>query len=427
MKKAQLVSSKRNKRKRKRNRAGHGREAGGRPSERLHFTIGTGPSSDPSTGHLSLQNDARLLKAGLLYADRVRLCSVGSSLTLRMLADTETHRNQQLDFIERHFRENIARDDPEAAAKAIEFVRRYRELRRDRNLSKEQLVLRAQLAEEFERIWGRFKGGWEEFVRKAGADEILAAKRSGLVDFHRFAAGGVEKTAGLDQSSNERRSDEFYEEVTAELFGVLSGAVSEGATYPLFDDHAGELVRLGVDAGVIRVSESGATKGREAGLASDLLRRLPLFEDAPVDEILSIRRELDGSLIRFRDAVARFSDGMRAAGWDPEFVDDAEDVFVREVEPAVQEIEDAVRDSSFVAQLLPSMTAPQNWAAGGALGMAAYNLASLPELASLAVGGGVGFASGVREAYLEWRKGRRGVERKELFFYYEAGRRLGTA
>jgi hypothetical protein len=43
------------------------------------------------------------------------------------------------------------------------------------------------------------------------------------------------------------------------------------------------------------------------------------------------------------------------------------------------------------------------------------------------VGGGVGFASGVREAYLEWRKGRRGVERKELFFYYEAGRRLGTS
>jgi hypothetical protein len=39
----------------------------------------------------------------------------------------------------------------------------------------------------------------------------------------------------------------------------------------------------------------------------------------------------------------------------------------------------------------------------------------------------VGFASGVREAYLEWRKGRRGVERKELFFYYEAGRRLGIS
>jgi len=342
-----------------------------------------------------------------------------------MLADTEANKNQQLDFIERHFRENIARDDTEAAATMLEFVRCYRDLRRGRNLSKEQVVLKAQLAEELERIWGRFKGGWEEFALKAGADEILAAKRSGLVDFHRFAAGGVEKSAGLDPSCNERRSDEFYEQVTAELFGVLSRTVSEGATYPLFDAHAGELVRLGVEASVIRVSESGATKGRHAGLASDLLRRLPLFEDAPVDEILSIRGELDGPLTRFRGAVARFSDGIRAAGWDPEFVDDAEEVFVREVEPVVREIEDAVRDSGFGAQLLPAMTEPKNWAAGGALGMAAYNLASLPELASLAVGGGVGFAAGVREAYLEWREGRRGVERNELFFYYEAGRRLG--
>ena len=66
-----------------------------------------------------------------------------------------------------------------------------------------------------------------------------------------------------------------------------------------------------------------------------------------MDEILSIRRELEGPLIRFRAAVTRFSDGMRAAGWDPEFVNEAEDVFVREVEPAVQEIEDTVRDSSF--------------------------------------------------------------------------------
>jgi hypothetical protein len=427
MRKAQPVSSKRNKHKRKRNRASLGRQAAGRPGGRLHFTIGTGPSSDASTGHLSLKNDAQLLKVGLLYADRVRICSVGSSLTLRMLADTEADKNRQLDFIERHFRENIARDDPEAAAKVIEFVRRYRELRRGRNLSKEHILLMAQLAEDLEEIWSGFKDGWEEFAREAGADEILAAKRSGLVDFYRFAAGGVERSAGLDASSNEHRSKEFYEEVTEELFGVLSGSVSDGSTYPLFDDQAGELVKLGVGAGVIRVSETGATRGRQAGLAADLLRRLPLFEAAPVDEILSIRRELDGPLVRFRGAVARFSDGMRAAGWDPEFASDAEEVFIKEVEPAVQEIEDAIRDSSFVAQLLPAMTAPQNWAAGGALGMAAYNLYCLPELASLAVGGGVGFAAGTREAYLKWREGRRGVEKKELFFYYEAAGRLGTA
>ncbi len=79
----------------------------------MHLTVGTGPSFDPSRGQLSLENDARLLKAGLLYADRVRLCSVGSSLTLRMLDDAKADPDHQLDFLERHFRENISRDHPE--------------------------------------------------------------------------------------------------------------------------------------------------------------------------------------------------------------------------------------------------------------------------------------------------------------------------
>lgn len=35
----------------------------------------------------------------------------------------------------------------------------------------------------------------EEFARKAGADEILAARRSGLVEIDGFVAGGVKKGA----------------------------------------------------------------------------------------------------------------------------------------------------------------------------------------------------------------------------------------
>ena len=160
------------------------------------------------------------------------------------------------------------------------------------------------------------------------------------------------------------------------------------------------------------MSDSGAARGKHAGLASHLLRRLPLFEAAPVDEILDIRRELERPLVRFRGAVARFSDGMRAAGWEAEeFVGDAEEVFVQEVEPAVIEIEEAVRDNRFLARLVPGMTEPPHWAVGGALGMAAYNLASLPELTSLAVGGGIGIAAGARKAYLDWREGQREVEK----------------
>ncbi len=115
---------------------------------------------------------------------------------------------------------------------------------------------------------------------------------------------------------------------------------------------------------------------------------------------------------------------MHTPGWDPDFVNDAEDVFVKEVAPAVQEIEEKIRDSRSLAELLPRVTRPENLSVGATLGIAAYNLASLPEIAALAVGGSVSFAAAARNVYLEHRKTQKEVEGQRLFFYYETGRRL---
>lgn len=97
-----------------------------------------------------------------------------------------------------------------------------------------------QLAGQLDRIWGEFQTGWEEFARKAGTGEVVAARHSSLVNFHEFAAGGVERTAGLDPNVGGWRSEEFFGEVTAELFGLLAGSVSDGSTHPLFDNQVGD-------------------------------------------------------------------------------------------------------------------------------------------------------------------------------------------
>jgi hypothetical protein len=119
---------------------------------------------DPNLGQLTLENDVRFLKAGLLYADQVRLVSVSSSLTLRMLAVAGSDPDRQLDFLERHFRKNISRDDPEGAGTMLELIRIYRPLRRGRNLTKEQIAQRLKIARELGNIWGRFRASSEEFA-----------------------------------------------------------------------------------------------------------------------------------------------------------------------------------------------------------------------------------------------------------------------
>ncbi len=416
--------------KKKRKRAGRGRpspERAAAPKPNaggLHITIGTGPSRDPATGQLSLADDARLLKAALLYADRVKLASAGSSITLGMVATAALGPDAQLDFLERHFRENLSRDSPERAAMGIEFVRRYRELRQSRNVAKDMLPKRLEWSRELGKIWAGFRENWEAFARTAGIGEIQAARRSGFVDVADFAAGGLERGAALSADARELRSDEYWEEVTAETFGMLSDAVAGGKTHPMLDDTAGELVRLGIEAGAITVSETGRARSRHGGLASDLLRRLPLFDEASVAEVLDVRRALEAPLVKFRSEVSRYADGMRAQGWDEEFASDAEDVFVREVAPAVQEIEEMVRTDRALSTLWQRMNRPQDWALGPTLGVATYTLASFPEIASLSVAGGVGLAGAIRNARAEHREAQRAIEGHGLFFYREAGRRI---
>jgi hypothetical protein len=61
-----------------------------RDTRLLHIIIGAAP-----TGAVSLQHDLRMTKAALLYADRTKLCSPTSSMTLQMLLSGETNRNRQ--------------------------------------------------------------------------------------------------------------------------------------------------------------------------------------------------------------------------------------------------------------------------------------------------------------------------------------------
>jgi hypothetical protein len=107
----------------------------------------------------------------------------------------------------------------------------------------------------------------------------------------------------LKMSSQGAEHDEWM----MEYVGVIANSVSDASTYPLFDELMSRLIGSGIRAGFFTVSESGTIRGKEAGLAAELFKRLPLFEEASIDEILDIRRELERPLVRFRSAMIGFS------------------------------------------------------------------------------------------------------------------------
>jgi hypothetical protein len=232
----------------------------------------------------------------------------------------------------------------------------------------------------------------------------------------------VERFGGLTPEDEERRSEELLMDLTWEFFELIADAVADGSTHPLFDTMSGNLLRTGVEAGVVLPSESGVARGRHSGLASDLLQRLPLFEKATVQEILDIRRALDGPLVRFRSAVIDLSEDIRSAAWDDDFSSDADTAFRKGVEPAVLEIEEAVRSNSSFQELLLRGVRPEHVGAG--LGVMLGSLAVLPDVAAVALGSGLATAATGRQAYEEWKESRKNIEGNQMYFYYGARERL---
>jgi hypothetical protein len=247
-------------------------------------------------------------------------------------------------------------------------------------------------------------------VRDAGGNGIIRAVESGLLEVHTF-----------DDTLRRATDRGEHRDFVLEYVKVVGESVSDVHTYPLFDEDTSEIIRESIKAGVMPVSEAAVSRAKESGLASDILARLPLFERATVREILDIRDDLERPLRRFRSAIIKFSSAVQSAAWDQDFVSDADQIFRREVEPAVQEIEEEIRANSFMAELARKAVDVQVVVSGGTALALAVTTLGLDAIASLAVGGAVGGFKAAYDAYREWDKRNREVEQNQLFFYYKAG------
>jgi hypothetical protein len=250
-------------------------------------------------------------------------------------------------------------------------------------------------------------------VRDAEGDGIIRAVESGLLKVHTF-----------DDTLRRATNAQEHRRFVIEYVGVVSESVSDVQTYPLFDEDTSEVIRAGIKAGLIPVSDAAVARANESALASDVLARLQLFEQATVREILDIRGELQRPLTRFRSAMIEFSSGIKTASWDSDFVSDADQVFRREVEPTILDIEEEIRSNNFIAQLTrKAVDVPVVVSAGSALALAVTTL-GLSGVAALAVGAVVGGGKAAYDAYTEWNKKERETEQNQLFFYYRAGHLL---
>lgn len=202
-------------------------------------------------------------------------------------------------------------------------------------------------------------------------------------------------------------------------------------SYPLFDEECTNLISYAIKEGIIEVSDFDKKRSAHAGLTQDLMIRLPSLEFAPVDEILDIRKALDKFLVRFRAKMTHFSAEIQSIPGDKNFDAECEELYVKEVLPALLEIEEHFQNTSFRANLGKKFLQVDLQSMGGLC----FTLASAGAISSvtefmalnssLLIAGGAWSAHQAIQAFYEYCRGKTDASRKELYFYYQAGKKLG--
>lgn len=372
-------------------------------SKNFHITIGS------SSEKPNFDNDLRLVKSSLLYADKIKLCSPISSEALRYLTITEeSNPKKQLEFLKSfssYFMNN------EVSQNFLNDVAGYEKMLQRKHLNSNQLIVKINFEKLLKRVFLPVKEKFLETAENLGMKPLLPLIESKILEIHPL---GVQTKFDYDKSMKE-------------LVKFLGQTISDYNTYPLFNDEIGNLVKLGIKEDKIKVSEHGIARGKHSALAVNLLERLPLFDEAEINEVLDIKRELERPLKRFRSAMIKFSEGIKNASWDEEFSYDAEIIFIREIEPAILDIEDAIKSNNYLANLTRKIIdKPLTLATGSALGILMSPLSELPAFVTTSLGIGTSASIVAYDAYKEWKQNNLKAEQNNLFFYYKAKKNLSN-
>ena len=355
----------------------------------VRIAIATAPQG------LSLDQEIRLLKPALLYADHVTLYSPAAALLGSARAAGEMGAEAMIPLLRA-----VA---PVIAPEALEGLDLYEELQRKRRRTREEIQAMLQLRRMLASCANEIVEKADELLEAAGAAEIVPALEAGLVSIDPIMRDGDDG------------DDAFVRAYTDRLRDLLK----EGHAYPLLDDETEGLVRAAVSEGAWELGPAPRRRGKQATAAAHLMERLPAFPEASVAEVLDVRERLRPPLVRFRAAIIEMERLIESAAHDPDFGGEVEQLYQEKVAPALLEISEAIADDSYLRQLVGASVADAKTLLGGGIAMGVTSLAHVPNLIAVATGLGVSAASAAGQAAWTRASGRRETERHQMFFLYK--------
>jgi hypothetical protein len=363
-------------------------------------------------GPFDLVREVAVVKAALLYGDRVTLVSNQASVMSAYENGIKGSESERLAFAARQLDRHPHRPGVLSLYRDVlppgDLI--YPTFLGTRNvaiLSRQGFELKDRLEDALRPVADAGLGNMSNALSSVGRGELDLAEQEGLLSIDPL---------GLDDMFAE--GPEMARVSFANLDLALKNAVSgQSSAVPMLEGWAWLYLTMMVNEGrIARPTHSPLT---DTALAASLVSDLPAMVDAPMEDVLEVRILLGDELAAFRSAVSLAAREIETLPPDGRFAAEVERVYERLVKPAKEDLAKQLTGGSRSSQL--GRVLKRSGLVMGAVGIAG-NALGMGEVALLA--GSAMWVAGVGDELLADIASRRSERRAGFIFLFDLQREL---
>lgn len=372
----------------------------------MNFTIGIAPSMT------NIENDMRFIKSTLLYADTITLISPIAYIYFQLTDESDRKTEQSYIKLLQKVLPFCESFNPERIMELSPIIKNYSKVILSKNYKSMPYIYRAKN----KKMLKQFGEGVTETVTNM-LGEVNCTSLKKLVNEGKIKL--------YDFKNPINNSDDFI----TEFFNTLKYAITNQATFPLFDEESNNLINAAIKDNIITLNDNNEFNIKHSALTNNLLLALPSFEYATVDEIIDIRKELDKPLVRFRSKMLEYNKEIQSMPWDDTFKHESYMLYQQHIAPSILELDEMTKENKFIKNLSYNLLTDDSFIKGtggliisivAAGAISSFMDAVSTDTAILSTGGTYA-ASKIAKTFKEYNEKQNEVKKKDMYFYYKAG------
>ena len=296
----------------------------------MKFTIGTASSS------MEFEEDIRLIKSSLLYADEIELIGMAEYAIFNYLPkclssanDFEIIINNLIPLLNAFDNEDANTIKSQLLDIQEQLPQLLSQLKKKKRRNKQEIIAQWQMRNLENQSRIQLNAAYQELLNNPGINQLQTLVDRSIISIYDYSYNGFS-----------------VEELTGGYFANLLGTIKHGGSYPLFDSISADVVSSVIRNKLLDFSKMDKEIIRHAGIAHNILSTLPTLEKASIDEILDFKKDMQTPLKNFRTAIYGFTEKITAMPWDDDFCYECLKLYDTEVMPIINEINELSSETS---------------------------------------------------------------------------------